>query len=301
MKIMLRTNFIFLIIISLFASPLKGQDSVPDAYSKYLQGDGLNQENQPVTNTFENLILINTHSVENLSQNTLEFIIQHRFGKLSKNLSDLYGIYAPSNIRIGLNYGITDWFMAGLGTTKNGSFQDLKWKFKILRQTKKNEMPITLSYSGNIALVAGPKENFQELAHRVSYFHQLAIARKFGYYFSLQVTPSFMHFNLVDSSKDYVHDNFGVTVSGKVKISPQTSVIFEYTQGRLLSMPEDEEYQTKPGLGLGVEIATTSHSFQIFVSSYDGILPQDDIVYNLNDFTKAELVLGFNITRSWNF
>src|SRR4051812_42287585 len=68
--------------------------------------------------TFENAALINNQTVELNGDKSLEFMIQHRFG-LIKNSDDLFGLYAPSNIRLGLSYGITKRISVGAGVTKN--------------------------------------------------------------------------------------------------------------------------------------------------------------------------------------
>ena len=75
------------------------------------------------------------------------------------------------------------------------------------------------------------------------------------------------------------------------------AILFEYDQ--LITMPEVDK--SKPNISLGVEIATSGHAFQIMVGSYKGIIPQRNLVYNDNDFTKGDFFLGFNITRLWHF
>jgi len=46
---------------------------------------------------------------------------------------------------------------------------------------------------------------------------------------------------------------------------------------------------------------TSNHSFQVFAGNYNSILPQSNNVFNQNDFTKGQFLIGFNITRLWNF
>ena len=77
--------------------------------------------------------------------------------------------------------------------------------------------------------------------------------------------------------------------------------MFEYDQS--LTTPE----VVKPNLSIGYEVATSSHAFQMFVTTYRGISYQRNLAYNTNDFTKFEsnepwgFLIGFNITRNWNF
>jgi Membrane bound beta barrel domain (DUF5777) len=255
---------------------------------------------KPVRSPYETGSLIETQTHLVLPKKTLEFVIQHRFGKFNSGEFDLLGIYGPSNIRIGLNYGLFKNAQIGFGTTKNNRLQDLNWKYKILTQTRSNSMPIGLTYYGNIQYDARGKENFgaeYKTTNRLAYFHQLILARKFSSKLTLQISGSYAHYNQIDTIAfpGLDHDNFGVGFGGRYKFSPQGSIIFEYDQP--LSTPD----QIKPNLSLGVEIATSSHSFHIFITTYSGISYQRNLMYNTNDFTNGDVMLGFNITRNWNF
>jgi len=50
-------------------------------------------------------------------------------GKI-KDIKDLFGIYAASNIRLGLNYSLMDDLMIGFGTTKDQKLQDFRVKYE---------------------------------------------------------------------------------------------------------------------------------------------------------------------------
>lgn len=258
------------------------------------------KDDRPVRSPFESGVLIDNQTIVIPSAKTLEFIIQHRFGKFNSGTFDLIGLYAPSNIRLGLNYSIFDYLRVGIGTTKNNKLQDVNWKLSMLKQTRSGSVPLAITYYGNVEYNARDKESFgieYKMAHRITYFHQLIIARKFNRLFSLQLAASYLHYNQVDTI-DYPgvkHDNIAISASGRIKFSPQTSLIFEY------DLPLTTPEQVKSNIGLGIEIATGSHAFQIFLGSFDGISYQRNNAYNTNDFTKGEILLGFNITRLWNF
>ena len=86
--------------------------------------------------------------------------------------------------------------MIGAGTTKDYKLQDLQWKYAILQQTRSGSMPVSVSYYGNMVIDARSKDNFGPEAsyrdiHRLSYFTQLIIARKFNLKYSFQVAPGF--------------------------------------------------------------------------------------------------------------
>jgi hypothetical protein len=140
----------------------------------------------------------------------------------------------------------------------------------------------------------------------------LIITHRFTNNISLQVSPSFTHYNNnynnADGDSIYDHDKIGLSIGGRAKISPQTSVIAAvdlpmYFDGiREYAKPDN---LSKATLSFGVEISTSTHAFQIFVTTAQGILPQENMMWNnLYGGSKpsiSHLLFGFNITRLWNF
>jgi hypothetical protein len=257
---------------------------------------------EPVSNTFTTATLIENHTVASPYKGGLEFQIHHRFS-LIEDIHNLYGIYGAANTRLGLNYGITDRLMVGAGTTKDYKLQDIQWKYAILRQTADNSMPVSLSYYGNLVIDARADENFgpeasYEFMHRLSYFTQLIVARKFSEKFSMQVAPSAIYFNSVpiySDSTGYKNFNLGLHVGGRYNVVGNHSLMFEYDQLLTRQDLADEDHP-KPNLSLGWEIGTATHAFQLFVTNYSSIINQYNLVYNPNDFSDWEYLVGFNIT-----
>lgn len=263
-------------------------------------------ENKPVKHTFEHSMLINNQTIKTFKKNSLQFGIQHRFGRINQGFEegknfDLFGILGTANIRVGVNYSITDKMSLGLGATKNNYLYDIQWKYKVLQQTKSNAIPITIVYFGNTS-VKTVKEDDLIFVNRLSYFHQLLIARKFNSRLSLQVAPLISYFNLVDTigEKDAKHINFGSSFSGRFNVSPQGSIILEYNQPFTVS-DFSNDLKTLPDVGIGFEIATKGHIFQFFITSAISIINQYNMVENTNNFAEGEVFLGFNISRNWNF
>ncbi len=253
-------------------------------------------DDKPVRSPFETAILIENQTVVSPYKGGLEFEIHHRFGTVKNGITDIFGIYAPSNIRLGLNYGITDRLMIGAGTTKDYKLQDLQWKYAILQQTRSGSIPVSVSYYGNMVLDArtddnfGPKENFRDI-HRLSYFTQLIIARKFNMKYSFQVAPGFIYYNSVETGLK--NANVTIHAGGRAKVLGPVSVIAEYDQ---LLTQQGDNIDPKPNLSAGVEIGTATHAFQIFFTNYSGIINQRNLLYNTNDLSEGDFRLGFNIT-----
>lgn len=244
---------------------------------------------------FDNSILIDNQTVATPYKGTYEFQIHHRFGKMDNGISDLYGIYAPSNIRLGFNYGLSEKIMLGIGTTKDYKLQDFQWKYLIFQQTKSGGMPVTVSYFGNLVVdargkeVFGPEEDYIA-SHRLSYFTQLIIARRFSQKYSLQLAPSFLYYNAVEEGRE--NANFGIHAGARAKVYREISIIAEYDN----LLTDQPGFETKPNLALGIEIWSPTHSFQIFAANHSQILNQRNLLYNTNDFSKGEYLIGFNIT-----
>jgi len=243
---------------------------------------------------FESATLIDNQTNVLFGKNTLDVQMQHRFGLIDETNS-LAGIYGDgANIRIALSYAIHERLTIGFGTTKNNRLQDFNWKAALLRQTRSNSMPVSVTYYGNYTIDARPESTFNLVQDRYSFFNQLIIAKKFGQNLSLQLAPSYSHYNAVASDMD--NDMFSIAFGGRAKISPQTAIIFDYSQPIT-----DFDSDPKPGISLGAEFATSGHSFQIFVTNYSGIVQQKNYMMNQNDFFDGDVLVGFNITRRYNF
>jgi len=257
-------------------------------------------EATPVRFTFGTSLLVDNHTTETPYKGGMELEIHHRFSRIT-DIHDLFGIYGSANTRIGLNYGITDKLMIGAGTTKDYKLQDLQWKYAILQQTEDNSMPVSVSYYGNIVLdlqkeeFFGPAASFKEM-HRLSYFTQLIIARKLSEKVSVQIAPSAAYFNSIPIYSDttgYKNFNLGVSVGARANLFGSHSLLLEYDQ---LLTKQDLDVQPKPNLSLGWEIGSATHTFQVFVANYSSIINQRNLVFNTNDFTEGDFLVGFNIT-----
>lgn len=244
---------------------------------------------------FESATLIDNATNVLFAKNALEVQMQHRFGLINDDKNDMAGFWGDANIRIALSYAIHERVTIGYGTTKTGRLQDFNWKLALLRQTRSNSMPVSVSYYGNFTVDARSKDKFDFIQDRYSYFNQVIIAKRFTPELSLQVAPSISHFNAVDAGTK--NDMIAIAFGGRYKISPQTAIIFDYSQ----PLTQFDQKNPNPGISIGTEFSTSAHAFQIFLSNYSGIVPQQNYMKNQNDFFKGDFLIGFNITRVYNF
>ncbi len=258
-----------------------------------------------VKNTFESNWIQDNQSVMVPIKGTFEMDIQHRFGVVKNGYKDLFGIYAPSNIRIGFCYVLKKDFQVGLGFTKDRLQWDLNGKYAIVKQGKTGGWPISITWFGNIVMDTRPKENFVNNGDRLSFFNQVLIARKITDKFSVQVAPSISHYNNIAGYTDangkiqptMKNNHVAIAFMGRYKMTAKTNFLVNYDQP-LTQHPMDNPH---PNISFGLEMITSSHAFQFFASNYHNIIPQSNNYFNENDYTKGEFLIGFNITRLWNF
>lgn len=270
------------------------------------------KDTRPVKNTFESIWLMNHQTLMVPIKGTLEMDFQHRFGTWENGYDDFYGIFAPSNMRIGFDYTPADRLLIGFGFTKENLLWDLYGKYAILRQGRSGGSPVSVTYYVNAAVDTREKEktNFEEGSDRWSFFHQVMVGRKFSEDFSLQLSGnlSWFNHNLVVDDEGVVlglDDNMQISVSAiaRYKISNTIAATLEYD----LPFENDDYFDPEPNLGMGLELVTSAHAFQVFVGNYHHLVPQYDQTFNSNKFFGTgnldgnEILIGFNITRLWNF
>jgi len=261
---------------------------------------------KPVRSPFESGYLIDNQTTVIQPVKTLEFVIQHKFGTVENGHSDLWGLYASgANIRLGLNYVVAKNVQIGLGVTKERMTTDFNAKWTILEQTRNNTVPVALALYGNIAIDGRDKDQFHDdfkSSNRLSSFFQAIVGRKFSDEISLQTGLSFAHYNLIDEGN--YHDKVGVHLNGRFKVSPQGSVIFNLDVPLDLGYldTEAEDYDNpKPNFSFGYEISTSTHAFQIYMGNSSGLIQQDIMVNNHSKIDLDNYMIGFTITRLWNF
>jgi hypothetical protein len=192
-----------------------------------------------------------------------------------------------------------------VGLTKERMQVDISGKYAILLQTESNKIPVSVSIFGNMVIDARNKSNFRYFAHRLSYYGQLMVARKVTEHFSAQVAGSFSWFNNVEGYVDskgniqrkMKNGHLAFSVLGRYKFSDKSALVINCDQP-LTQHPTNNPH---PNISLGLETTTDSHAFQVFVGNYYGIVPQSSNMFNQNDYTKGQFLIGFNITRLWAF
>jgi hypothetical protein len=260
----------------------------------------LNKDEKPaidyVSATFKTTRVVIGHSSENPPKGNLLFLITHHFGALNTGYENLFGL-KQATIRLGLEYGITDWLGLGVGLNTLRNTWDGFLKVKVLRQsTGAKRMPLTMTLLASTAIYTTRWEDQTRknyLSSRISYASQVIIARKFGARFSFQIAPTYVHVNLVPTAED--HNNiFSLGGGGRFKISQRVSVNAEYYYlfpGQIKSRPAYSSFST------GVDIETGGHVFQIFLTNSMGENMESIVTETAGTWFNGNIFLGFNISR----
>ena len=261
----------------------------------------LNQDSSKVTNyttaTFKSTHVMNGQSIESMPPGQLDVRISHRFGTLNTGGYNFFGL-DQSNIHLSLEYGIFNWLMVGVG---RGSFEktfDGFAKFSVFRQsTGAREMPVSVSVFSSIALKSlkwtdPARTNYY--SSRLSYVWQVLVARKFNQALSFQLTPTYVHRNLVVTELD-PNDLYSIGAGGRLKLTKRISLNAEYYY--MINPKNNFSQQVYNPLTVGVDIETGGHVFQLFFTNSLGTIEKQFIGETTGQWKKGDIHFGFNISR----
>jgi len=279
--------FPFLLSIGIF-----GQEDLMN----FLNQDTL-QEITYVTATFKSTRIMNGHSIQRMPSGQLDFRISHRFGKINSGPYEFFGL-DQSKIHLGLEYGIFDWLMAGIGRGTYEKTFDGFAKFIIFRQSSAaRHIPVSVSFLSSIALKTvkwtdPSKTNY--FSSRLSYVNQILIARKINQGFSVQLSPAFVHRNLVATELD-PNDLWALGAGGRIKLTKRISFNAEYYY--LINPKTYMSQQVYNPLSIGFDIETGGHVFQLIFTNSEAMIEKGFIGETTGRWSKGDIHFGFNISR----
>lgn len=256
--------------------------------------------------------IINMQSTEIVSPGVLQFMISHHFSNIwtkdggSQNLAQFFG----------LNSGVAHTYMSfdysplkfmNIGVAFAGSSKYEGWlKFRIMRQqTGAKNFPVTIGWysMANVNTAKDPDNEFT--GNKFAFMNQLLISRKFNDKISLQLMPTWIHFNVVPYGINNSNEVFSLGIAGKYKATSKLNLTLEYA--RQFNMYENIisksgsiiDYQ--PDLiSVGVEISTGTHLFQFYIGSTTDASAIDQLARNNSKIKDGNFAIGFTINRSMN-
>jgi opacity protein-like surface antigen len=249
------------------------------------------------TATFKSTRVMNGHSIERMVPGQLDVRISHRFGTLNSGGYNFFGL-DQSNIHLGLEYGIFKWLMIGVGRSEFEKTYDGFAKFSILRQSSGAKvMPVSVSVVTSIALKTlkfADQTRTNYFTSRLAYVTQILVARKINEAFSVQLTPSYLHRNLVATELD-PNDIYALGAGARLKLSKRISLNGEYYY---IANPKTYmSQQIYNPLSLGFDIETGGHVFQLFFTNSLGMTEKQFIGATTGQWKKGDIHFGFNISR----
>lgn len=253
----------------------------------------------PISTVFWGTRLVDQPTTETVGKSKFRIEILHRFGTVENGIEDIYGVYAPSNISMGIGYGISDRFEIEFQTEKNNKVQELGVKYKILQQNISDTSLISLTYNFGLSVDAHDSSYFgenYEFSDRFSYTNQIIASRQFMYKIMTMMTLSYIHSNTVDQTVQ--HDKMELNTAVGYKISKKNSVFVNYQipwNVNLFNNNANTNTTPKQGFSFGIESTTPTHNLQVFMTTRDNISLGKDLTNNENDISFKNLRLGFNI------
>ncbi|TMI91146.1 MAG: hypothetical protein E6H08_13840 [Bacteroidetes bacterium] len=285
-----------------------GQDS--------LDNTPVSKPKKKVKSTFNSSHIINMHSVEIVPKGNLQFMIAHHFGVIwnkeqdaGQNLAQVFGFNSGiAHTYLSFDYSPTNFANVGVALTGNSMFEGFV-KFKILKQAGKQNSPVSIGWISlaNVDAQSSSVDTIEQNKlgwNKFTYMHQLFIARKFSKTFSLQIMPTYIHYNIVPYGMENSNDIFSLGMGAKYQLSTNKALTIEYSH----QFNMYENVITKTGnivnyepdlLALGFEFNTGGHVFQFFVGNTTAATNIEQLTRNTNFIKDGKFALGFRMNRSF--
>ena len=264
------------------------------------------------TAAFKTTRVINGHSLENTAHGVLDFRIGHRFGPVNSGANEFWGL-DQATIRLGLDYGVTDCLMIGIGRSSYQKTYDGFVKYKLLRQCDAGcTMPLTLAFVAATSINGIPQSTLWPypeeerpfyFSHRMAYSFQLIAGRKFSESISFQLNPGLVHINLVEKA-DQTNDIFHLSGAGRVKLSKRVAINAEYFYVLPGQIPEPTaadlaagELPVRNSFSIGFDIETGGHVFQLHMTNSLAMFERGYITETTEQWSDGGIHFGFNISR----
>lgn len=262
--------------------------------------------------------IVNSQTTETNRKNFFSVNLTQRFENLYNSsiknplntaAHNLFGLGNISDIRFGIDFGITNYLTLGLGRSKYNEMFDGTVKWAILSQTKANR-PVSISFYGNIGystmstekLYAGVVPIKKNEFHRLQYCSQLLVARKVNEKLSLQMMPTYVHRNFIKLSgntNNFSEDKnglFSMGVAARLRLSKKIVFAFDYFYNV-------SEFQKKNPLGyynafgVGIELLIRKRMFNVNFTNSDAILESSFMPSTRSTWKQGQIKVGFNISK----
>ena len=253
------------------------------------------EKKEYITNAFKSSRVINQHSMEFIGKGVMDVRILHRFGPLKSGFNNLFGL-DQANMRFGFDYGISNRLTIGVGRSNVGKEWDGFIKFRPLWQSTgpgASTISIVLVTGATISSLpwADPlQKNY--FSSRMAFYNEIIFGRKFNERFSFQLSPVFVHRNLVPLATD-ANDIYALGAGMRFKLSKRVALVADY---HYIAQGLNKEIYHDP-FSIGFDIETGGHVFQLHFSNAIGMNEKSFIANTTDSWAKGEVRFGFNLSR----
>jgi len=280
-------------LLLLGAAPAWAQD---DLLNQLEQQTTDPQKREVVQATFKGTHIINSQSVETPGKGTLAFLIQHRFGTLNSGAYNFFGL-DQAVLRLSFEYGLSDRLTVGVGRSSQEKTFDGFLKYRALRQsTGAGAMPVsvTLLASSAITTLKFQETEKRDDASRLTYAYQMLIARKFSPSLSVQLMPTLIHRNYVNTEAEQ-NDVYAIGGALRQKLTKRIALTADY----FYLLPGNTADNYRNALGVGFDIETGGHVFQLHFTNAQGMVEKFFVPQTTGDFFKGDIYFGFTVARNF--
>lgn len=247
---------------------------------------------QPVDELFWSHAIIVLPSTTQLGKGDLDFTIHHTFGPVSSGLNDLFGLDLAANIRFGLDYGVTDQVMVGVGRSRFDKILDFRAKANLLQLDG-------WQVAGYYNAAAETTEDGRDLADRMSYHGSVLIGKRVTDQLTIQLAPGFSRFVYAPDQDVFGQ---GIQTSLNNHYSLGTAVRYEARENvsfiaEMITRVGDVSGGTYNVGSFGVDLETGGHVFQMFFTSSQWITPQHAVAWSRTPMADGDFGWGFNVHR----
>lgn len=255
------------------------------------------EKREVVQATFKATHIINSQSVEIQGPGTLNFIIQHRFGTINQGAYELWGL-DNAQIRFSFEYGINDRLSAGVGRSSLYKTYDGFLKYRAVRQTTgAGAFPLSITLFASSAIMTeknllGDLKTERSAGSRLAYSYQALFARKFSPELSVQLMPTLVHRNYVAAGEK--NDLYAMGAGFRQKVTKRTAITGDY----FYLLPSSKTSGMTNALGIGVDIESGGHVFQLHLTNASG-MTEANFIPSTGKFFDGDIYFGFAINRNF--
>jgi hypothetical protein len=253
------------------------------------------KKKEHVTHAFKSSRVLNGHSMEFIGKGELDVRILHRFGEINSGPNNLFGL-DQANMRMGFDYGVLNSLTIGAGRSNVGKELDGFIKFRpVWQSTGPRSFPFSIVLVAGITAHTQPwtdTANKNYLSNRLAFYYELIIGRKFSEHFSLQLSPVFVHRNLVPLASEE-NDVYALGIGARMKLSKRIAVVADY---HYIARGLNKDLYKDP-FSLGFDIETGGHVFQLLFTNATGMNEKSFITNTTSNWGKGSIRFGFNLSR----